>query len=196
MPGKRGTSAPCRPTSRSARRHAARRRRRTAWSAKSPGSCPRSIETSRIAPAMRALAMRTMASAAGIASSPSGSPTWVGDGACARPRRRAARACRRCGRSALMRPSTTLASVRVGRVVALRHSRPGPGTRAGALRADLQQAALVDMGDRAAARADGGDLDHRRADDQAEIDGGLRRERRSRRRRSATHRTRCRRDRR
>ena len=52
-----------------------------------------------------------------------------------------------------------------------------PRHRAGALRADLQQAAAVDRGDRAAAGADRRDLDHRRADDEAEVDGGLRRER-------------------
>jgi hypothetical protein len=40
--------------------------------------------------------------------------------------------------------------------------------------ADVQQAALVDPGDGAAARADRGDLDHRRAHDHAEVDGGLR----------------------
>ena len=80
------------------------------------------------------------------------------------------------GRAALMRPSTTWASVSVGRVLPCavagraRH-------RAGAFRADLQQAAAIDRGDRAAARADGGDLDHRRADHQAEIDRGLRRDR-------------------
>ena len=43
--------------------------------------------------------------------------------------------------------------------------------------ADLEQAAAIDPGDRAAARADGRDLDHRRAHDQAEIDRGLRRQR-------------------
>ena len=80
------------------------------------------------------------------------------------------------GRAALMRPSTTWASVKRRAFVALavagraRH-------RAGAFRADLQQAAAVDRGDRAAAGADGGDLDHRRADHHAEIDRGLRRQR-------------------
>ena len=42
---------------------------------------------------------------------------------------------------------------------------------------DLEQAAAIDRGDRAAAGADGGDLDHRRADHHAEIDRGLCRDR-------------------
>ena len=45
--------------------------------AKRPGSWPRSIETSRIAPAIRALATSTIASAASVASRPSGFPTCV-----------------------------------------------------------------------------------------------------------------------
>ena len=78
------------------------------------GSWPRSIETNRMAPAMRASATRTIASAACITSRPSGAPT------CAAIAARAA-ATSSCappiGRSALMRPSTTWASVRVGRVL-------------------------------------------------------------------------------
>ena len=53
-----------------------------------------------------------------------------------------------------------------------------PRHRAGAFRADLQQPAAIDPGDRAAARADRGDLDHRGADHEAELDRGLRRDRR------------------
>ena len=49
----------------------------------------------------------------------------------------------------------------------------GPRNRTGAFRPDLQQATAIDRGDRAAAGADGGDLHHRGADDQAEIDRGL-----------------------
>jgi len=49
----------------------------------------------------------------------------------------------------------------------------GAGIRTGGLRADLQQAAPVDPGDGTATGADGGDLDHRRANDQAEVDGRL-----------------------
>ena len=59
--------------------------------------------------------------------------------------------------------STTLASVTVGSVVAAvvaDRARIG----AGAARPDLQQAAAVDMGDRAAAGADGVDVEHRRLD--------------------------------
>ncbi len=72
----------------------------------------------------------------------------------------------------------------------------GPGPRAGALGADLQQPAAIDRGDRAAAGTDGGDLDHRRADDEAEIDGALRGERGLAGRRPPRRRTRCRRGRR
>ena len=49
---------------------------------------------------------------------------------------------------------------------------------AGRFRSDLQQAAAIDRRDRAAAGADGRDLDHRRANDQSEIDRGLRGQRR------------------
>ena len=66
--------------------------------------------------------------------------------------------------------STTLASVTVGsslpRAVADR-----AGIGAGAARPDLQQPAAVDIGDRAAARADGVDVEHRRLDRIAVHDG-------------------------
>ena len=127
-------------------------------------------------------------------SSPSGSPT------CVAMARLAASTSSDCssppiGRAALMRPSTTCASVSVGRVLPCAVA-GGSRHRAGAFRSDLEQPAAIDRGDRAAAGADGGDLDHRRADHQAEIDGGLRRERRPCRRRSPRRRTTCRRDRR
>ncbi len=51
--------------------------------------------------------------------------------------------------------------------------------RTGAFRPHLQQPPAIDRGNRSAAGADGRDLDHRRADDEPEIDGGLRRQRRS-----------------
>ena len=50
--------------------------------------------------------------------------------------------------------------------------------RARRFRPDLQQPAAIDGGDRSAARADGRDLDHRRAHDETEIDGRLRGKRR------------------
>ena len=78
------------------------------------GSCPRSIDTSRMAPAMRASATRTIASAAAMTSRPSGAPT------CAAIAARAAATSSGfspIGRSALMRPSTTWASVKVGRLL-------------------------------------------------------------------------------
>ena len=62
--------------------------------------------------------------------------------------------------SAISRPRTRLASVTVGSVAALAiggRARIG----AGALRADAEGAAAVDIGDRAAAGADGVDVDHR-----------------------------------
>ena len=49
-----------------------------------------------------------------------------------------------------------------GRLLAAQPVGGGTGPRAGALRADMQQARIVDPGDRAAARADGVDLDRRR----------------------------------
>ena len=129
-----------------------------------------------------------------VASRPSGSPTCVGDGA--------------LGRLDVER--LQLAAERARGVDAAEHDlgigqrRPRvalaiadrPRHRAGAFRPDLQEAAAIDRGDRAAARADGGDLDHRRADDQAEIDGGLRRDRDLAAGDDARRRTRCRRDRR
>ena len=40
----------------------------------------------------------------------------------------------------------------------------------------MQESAAIDRRERAAAGADGGDFDHRRADDEAEVDRGLRRD--------------------
>ena len=51
-----------------------------------------------------------------------------------------------------------------GRVLAAQPVGGRPGPRAGALRADMQQARIVDPGDGAAARADGVDLDRRRGE--------------------------------
>ena len=51
-----------------------------------------------------------------------------------------------------------------GRVLAAQPVGGGAGPRAGALRADMQQARIVDPGDGAAARADGVDLDRRRGE--------------------------------
>ena len=48
-----------------------------------------------------------------------------------------------------------------------------PWVRAGAFRPDLKQAAGIDRRDRAAAGPDGGDLDQRGADHEAEVDGRL-----------------------
>ena len=64
---------------------------------------------------------------------------------------------------------------RRARVAAAIAGRPRQGARA--FRSHLEEATLVDARDRAAARSDGRDLDHGRADDEAEIDGGLGRER-------------------
>ena len=74
------------------------------------------------------------------------------------PRRAASR--RRGSASALMRPSTRLASVTVGSVAAPAVAdRAGIG--AGAARPDLQRADFVEPGDAAAAGADLDDVDHR-----------------------------------
>ena len=59
-----------------------------------------------------------------------------------------------------------------GRLHAAQAVGGGPGPRAGALRADMQQAGIVDPGDGAAARADGVDLDRRRREMVA-VDGEL-----------------------
>ena len=63
-------------------------------------------------------------------------------------------------------PITICASVIAGSVPP-RAVAGGAGIGAGALRADPQHAAVVDPGDRAAARADRDDVEHRRADRQA-----------------------------
>ena len=62
----------------------------------------------------------------------------------------------------LSRPSTTLASVTVGARAAA-PVRRRPRIRARALRPDLEQAAGIDPRDRAAARADGVDVERARA---------------------------------
>jgi hypothetical protein len=78
------------------------------------GSKPRSMLTSRIAPAMRELATVRMASAASVVVSPSFAPTWV-----SMARAAASTSSRESlppmGLSGSIRPSTTLASVTVGR---------------------------------------------------------------------------------
>ena len=125
---------------------------------------------------MRASATRTIAAAASSAARPSGLPT--------------------CSRDRALRGLDVerfqFAAERTLRIDAAEHDlRVGQGRprialpvagrprhRAGAFRADLQQPAAIDPGDRAAARADGGDLDHRGADHEAELDRGLRRDRR------------------
>ena len=179
----------------SARRHAARRRRRTASG----------VKLLRIVPALdRDEAQRAGHAGIGDAQDRLGRPRGVEAERAARPAASIARAAASTssraslppiGRSALIRPSTTLASVTVGRVAAgAVADRARHGARA--LRPDLQQPAGIHPRDRAAARADRGDLDHRRADHQAEIERALRRQRRLARPRSARRRTRCRRYRR
>ena len=175
MPGKRGTSAHRNPISRISAPTCSAPPPPNGIATNFAGSWPRSIDTSRMAPAMRASATRTIAAAASSTSSPSGSPTCVGDRALRgldverfRVRRRAA--CRIDAAEHDLRVGQ--GRTRVALAVAGR-----PRHRAGAFRADLQQSAAVDPRDRAAAGADRGDLDHRRADDQAEIDRGLRRHR-------------------
>ena len=66
MPGKRGTSAHFRPISRISAPTCSAPPPPNGIATKRAGSWPRSIETSRIAPAMRASATRTMASAAAV----------------------------------------------------------------------------------------------------------------------------------
>ena len=127
---------------------------------------------------MRALATLRIASAAASGSSPRGSPT---------PRAIAARAASTSsrppamGRSGSIRPSSTWASVTVGSVPP-RPWAAGPGSDPALRGPTWRSPPAVHRGDRAAAGADGGDLDHRQADHEAEVDARLRR-----RRRSASH---------
>ena len=175
MPGKRGTSAHFRPISRISAPTCSAPPPPNGIATKRAGSWPRSIETRRIAPAMRASATRTIAAAAAVGVEAERRADMRRDGAL----------------GGLDIERLQLAAERARRVDAAEHDlgigqrRPRvalavadrPGHRARAFRADLQEAAAIDRGDRAAARADGRDLDHRRADDQAEVDGGLRRDR-------------------
>ena len=116
------------------------------------------------------------ASAASSTSSPSGAPTWSAIAAW-RPRRRDAPTSPPIGRVGVDAAEHDVGIGQRRPLVALAVA-GRPRHRAGAFRPDLQQPAAIDRRDRAAAGADGRDLDHRRADDQAEIDGRLRRERR------------------
>ena len=194
MPGKRGTSALFRPISRISAPTCSAPPPPNGIATNFCGSWPRSIDTSRIAPAMRASATRTIAAAASSARKAERLADMLGDRA---PRGLDVERFQFAAERAL-RIDAAEHDLRVGQ------RRPrialpvagGARHRARAFRPDLQQAAAIDPGDRAAARADGGDLDHRRADDEAELDRGLRRDRRPCRSRSPTRRTRCRRDRR
>ncbi len=124
---------------------------------------------------MRALATRTIAAAAAICVEPERLADMGEDGApCGldvEPRELAAD--RPLGVDAAEHDM----GVGQGRPVAAGAVADGPGHGARALGPDLQQAAAIDGGDRPAAGADGRDLDHRRADDEAEIDRRLRGER-------------------
>ena len=123
---------------------------------KSRGSAPSESETMRMAPAMRVSAMRRTASAAASAVEAEGGAEGFGEDVGGR----SARSVKRVG---FRRPSRRLASEMVGRgAAAAVGDRAGLG--AGALGADLEQAGGVDAGDRAAAGADGADVDHRHVD--------------------------------
>ena len=74
-------------------------------------------------------------------------------------------------------PSHHQVGVGHGRPVVAKAIADRPRIGTGAFRPDLQQTAPVDPGDRAATRPNGGNLDHRGADDHAEIDAGLGRKR-------------------
>ncbi len=129
-----------------------------ATSAKPRGSMPFCTVRERMAFAMLELMMVRMPSAASLTARPSSSASRATDRLRARPDRGVMPPPRKsCGSS---RPSTRLASVTVGasppRAIGGR-----TGHRAGALRADAEGAAAVDMRDRAAAGADRVDVDHR-----------------------------------
>ena len=151
------------------RRRASGRRRRTAKSANSRGSRPRSTVTTRSQRVMLALAMRMIPAAASSTSRPSRSPKRA-TASRARPTSRCRSPAR--PRSAERRPSTRFASV----IVASRAAPPvgrRARHRAGALRPHLGRAGGVDPGDRAAARAHRHEVDGREADRQPELRHGL-----------------------
>ena len=158
-------------------------------SAKSRGSWPRARLTMRIAPAIRSLATRTIASAAAVASSPSGAPTC-------------------CSSAASIVASDTRVVDGEQPVgvepaeddVGVGDRRPGaaaavadrPRRRARALRADAQHAGGIDRGDRAAAGADRVDVDHRHVDRHRVLELEVARDRRHGRRAPARRRSTCR----
>ena len=146
MPSMSATSAPCSGPAPP-----------NATSAKSRGSMPFCTVRERMALAM--LLLMTV-------STPSAASSFVRPSARPAPRSRDARASSSSfmlppRKSSLSRrPSTTLASVTVGsRAAAAVGGRAGH--RAGAARSDAEGAAVIDIGDRAAAGADRVDVDHR-----------------------------------
>ena len=169
MPGKRGITAHCNPICLISALACSAPPPPNGMAANFAGSCPRSIETSRMAPAMRASATRTIASAAASTSRPSGPADMRGDGRARRRHVEPGLADRPLGIDAAEHDlGVRQRRPRIAAAVAGRSRH-----RAGAIRSDLQEPAAIDRGDRAAAGADGGDLHHRGADHQAEIDRGL-----------------------
>ncbi len=137
-----------------------------AQSVKSRGSRPRSISTERSAPIMLVSTIRAIASAVASTSWPS----------CSATRATAARAAATssCIAAAEEIVGVDPAQHEVGighrRLAAAAAVAGGAGLGAGALRADLEHAALVDPGDRAAASTDRADVDHRDLDRHTPLD--------------------------
>jgi hypothetical protein len=135
-------------------------------SVKSRGSRPRSISTERSAPTMLLSAILRMATAVSSGDRPTRSAT-------------APMAARGALRVELHRAAEEVLGIDPaehhigvgdrGPGAALGRSRPGPDRRRRS-RADPQHAALVDPGDRPAARADGADVDDRDLDGHAPLD--------------------------
>ena len=131
-----------------------------ATSANSRGSRPRSTEMTRSARPISALATRTTPSAVSSASRPSSEPR--------RLQRRLGRVARQRQLAAQLRAVAEVAEQDVGvgdrRLLAALAVGGRAGVGARRARADAQRAARVGPGDRAAAGADGVDVDHRQLD--------------------------------
>ena len=125
------------------------------------GSCPRSTETTRMPRTMLAWATRRMPAAAATRSMPSGPATCILD-----------RPARGVGVELQVAAEARLAAQPAEHEIGIRDRRPraalavagGPRHGFGADRPDAQRPAVVDPGDRPAARADGVDVDDGKAD--------------------------------
>ena len=117
---------PSRPTSRISAAHMERAAAAERYRREPRGSCPRSTDTSRIAPAILAFATRTMASAAASVARPNGLPTWVSDALRAACRCRGAPESRRIGAFRIDPPEDDVGIGQSRPRCCPHHSRPDP----------------------------------------------------------------------